>query len=247
MRGILLSFLFLLVGCSHLPAQAQTGQSSQVASFPKVDADLKNYDDTAAAMKAAFATLPSDPKDIDWVKKKLKHMFDVDQFMRKQMNLPFEHSYAEAEKEYFSKEYGRRFRQVDGENTADLKGLLKVYRWFVISRFGAEADNNAWILVQHADEQPEFQKQVLAILTSLYTAKETSPRNYAYLFDRVAASFSDLSKRKLQRYGTQGQCTGPGTWEPIPTEDPAQVDQRRADVGLGTMAEYVAMFKDICH
>ncbi len=249
MKAFGLTFFVLLTGCGHLPpALAQSSQSTQVTgSFPRVDSDLKIYDNTVAGMKSDFGKLPADPKSVDWVKKKLKHMFDVDQYMRKQMNIPFERNYTEAEKEYFFKEFGPRFKQIDNENTGDLKELLKIYQWFVISQFGAEADNNAWLLVQHADEQPDFQRQVLAILASLYRTKETNPKNYAYLFDRVAASFSDLSKRKLQRYGTQGQCTGPGKWEPIPMEEPAKVDMRRAEVGLGTMAEYISMFKDICH
>ncbi|MBL7716477.1 MAG: hypothetical protein JNL01_13515 [Bdellovibrionales bacterium] len=247
MRAILLPSLFMLLACSHLPAQARSSQTLQSVSISKVDADLRAYDSTVANMEATVAAPKANPKDMGWVKKKLKHMFDVDQYMRKQMNLPFEHSYNEAEKEYFSKEYSKRFKQVDNKNTEDLKGLLKIYRWFVTSKFGAEADNHAWTLVQHADEQPEFQKQVLAILTGLYKTKETSPKNYAYLFDRVAASFSDIGNRKLQRYGTQGQCTGPGKWAPIPMEEPSKVDQRRADVGLGSMAEYIAMFKNICH
>jgi len=85
------------------------------------------------------------------------------------------------------------------------------------------------------------------ILEKLYLSKETSPSNYAYLFDRVAASWSDESKRTLQRYGTQGSCTGPGTWEPIAMEEPDHVDERRASVGLMTMAEYLKLFKEICH
>lgn len=68
----------------------------------------------------------------------------------------------------------------------------------------------------------------------------------AYLFDRVASSFNDPSKRKLQRYGTQGACTGPGTWEPWPVENPKNLDKLRASVDLGSMSEYKMMFKDIC-
>ncbi len=239
-KSLLFSLLLICISSTSYTLPKLTASS-------KVDVDLQAYDKTVAKMKADFAQIPADPKDIEWVKNKLKHMFDTDQYMRKQKNIPFEHEYTSAEKEYFSKEFQTRFKQIDKENTEDLKKLLNIYSWFVISKFGEEADNNAWIIVQHADEQPDFQKQVLVVLEKLYKDNETSGRNYAYLFDRVAASFSDPKQRKLQRYGTQGSCVGPGKWEPIPMEDPAQVDQRRADVGLSTMAEYKALFKNICH
>jgi hypothetical protein len=225
-----LTMAVLIAACAQKPVCAADSCSKDPKEFGRVDEALKNFDLT------------------NWVKAKLQHMVDVDQYMRKfMMNVPFEKGFTDAEKEYFHKVSTPRFKKIDDENTAELKSLLKSHRWFTISKFGKVTDNNAWLLVQHADDQPEFQKEVLAILESLYRSKETKPQNYAYLFDRIAASFSDVKLRKFQRYGTQGSCTGPGTWAPLPMEEPASVDVRRAEVGLGPMAEYIAMFKDICH
>ncbi|MNL37149.1 hypothetical protein D3C87_1592760 [compost metagenome] len=137
-------------------------------------------------------------------------------------------------------------KKIDFENTEDLKPLLQIYSWFTISEFGRKTDINAWLLVQHADHDPDFQKSVLPTLEKLYPLKETRADNYAYLFDRVAASWNDPSKRKLQRYGTQGMCVGPGTWAPLPVEDEVNLDKRRASVGLGPEADYIAIFKDKC-
>jgi hypothetical protein len=50
----------------------------------------------------------------------------------------------------------------------------------------------------------------------------------------------------LQRFGTQGQCSGPGTWDPHPVEEPARLDERRRAVGLESLAEYQRLFKDLC-
>jgi hypothetical protein len=93
---------------------------------------------------------------------------------------------------------------------------------------------------------PPFQRQVLAILEPLAAKGETNPKNYAYLYDRVASSFQNPAERKLQRYGTQGQCTGPGTWEPLPVENPDKLDERRAAIGLPPMAEYKKLFVTQC-
>ena len=126
---------------------------------------------------------------------------------------------------------------VDEENTAWLKADLASNGWFLVSRDGPEADNAAWLMAQHADGDLPFQKRILALLEPLVARHETSPKNYAYLYDRVA-----VNEGRPQRYGTQGGCTGAGLWEPGPTEAPEGLDARRASVGLGTEAAYVALF-----
>lgn len=84
-------------------------------------------------------------------------------------------------------------------------------------------------------------------LEPLAASGETRPWHFALLFDRVALSYSDPTQRTLRRYGTQGHCTGPGTWAPYPVEDPDNLDVRRRAIGLPSMAEYQKVFKDLCH
>ncbi len=215
--------------------------------YPKVDADLATYDQTIVKMKSEFAVTTANPKDKEWVKAKLDFMFNIDQYMRNYWNTPFKQKYNEAETQYFNEHFYPKHAGLDSENTKELKELLKIYDWFKISEFGVKADNQAWLIVQHADLEIQFQKDVLLILEKLYPLKETKPSNYAYLYDRVACSSNDPTQQKLQRYGTQGKCVGPAKWEPHPMEDPENVDKRRAEMGLDTMAEYQLMFKDVCH
>ena len=47
-----------------------------------------------------------------------------------------------------------------------------------------------------------------------------------------------LAEGKKQVYGTQYHSPN-GKWEPRPLEDEANVDKRRAEVGLSPLAEYV--------
>jgi hypothetical protein len=56
----------------------------------------------------------------------------------------------------------------------------------------------------------------------------------AYLTDRVL-----LHEGKPQEYGTQAIARD-GRFEPRKLRDPDQVDQRRASVGLGSLAGYLA-------
>ena len=237
---------FNLTRYGFLPLLLLSTASAFAEPFPKVDADLAQYDAEIQRMEGAFAEFPADPQNREWVGKKLQHMVDTDLYMRKFPAVVYDHKYSQEEQTYFFTKFGPKWQQLDQQNTTDLKSLLTIYSWFSISEFGAVADQNAWLLVQHADQDPEFQKVVLVKLEKLYSVNETKPANYAYLFDRVAASWNDPSKRTLQRYATQGTCVGPGKWEPIPYEDPANIDVRRASVGLGTLAEYMGMFKDVC-
>ena len=78
------------------------------------------------------------------------------------------------------------------------------------------------------------------ILEGLHPQGETSPGNFAYLFDRVA-----LSEGRPQRYGTQGECVA-GEWTTKPIERPEEVDRLRAGVGLPPLEVYVAMGRQIC-
>lgn len=122
----------------------------------------------------------------------------------------------------------------DEANTAWLKARLKTHGWFTIPEYGKEADAAAFLIVQHADQDPAFQAEVLPQLEKLALEGKTNPRNYAMLFDRVA-----IGERRPQRYGSQGECAG-GVWTPFRLEDPATLDQRRATMGLPPEAGYVA-------
>ncbi|MBS2040255.1 hypothetical protein JST97_35030 [bacterium] len=136
------------------------------------------------------------------------------------------------------RELSPRLVEIDESNTRRIQGFLETRSWFNISQYGQEADSQAWLLVQHADRNPDFQREVLKRLQPLVARGETDPRNFAYLTDRVAASYNDPSKRTPQTYGTQGHMVE-GSFVPYPMIDPEHVDERRASVGLGPLSEYI--------
>lgn len=233
--------LLALVVAAALPLLTRAADAS------RVDRALAVYDERVASLDAAFALRPADPQDKEWLKAKLAHMVEVDQYMRKYADTPRTAGFDQDETADFNKRFiGERWPALDRRNTEELKKLLKLHRWFTIGEFGQAADDAAWLLVQHADHDPAFQKSTLKILDGLWAKGETDPGHYAYLWDRVAASFHDPSKRRLLRYGTQGGCTGPGKWEPLPVEKPALLDKRRASVGLGPEADYIKTFTNAC-
>jgi hypothetical protein len=90
---------------------------------------------------------------------------------------------------------------MDKNNTNEIKEILKVHGWLTVSKFGQEADQNAWLLVQHADHDPEFQASIAFLLEQLVPIGETTPSNFAYLADRVAVKYQHLGLK--QKFGTQ--------------------------------------------
>jgi hypothetical protein len=125
---------------------------------------------------------------------------------------------------------GDRRTQVDQDNTLWLKAELDRRKaWPGMSELDQQGANNIWLLVQHADRSPGFQKYVLELMTPMVTAGEVLRVNYAYLYDRVA-----VHDGRPQRYGTQMDCSGPegGPGPMGGLEDPANVDALRAGMGV---------------
>jgi hypothetical protein len=123
------------------------------------------------------------------------------------------------------------------ENADWLKGVLPRVGWFDISRYGAEASQAAWLIVQHADHDPAWQQQVREMLRPRVARGDMQANYFAYLVDRVA-----VNAGRPQTYGTQGFCMGPDDWRPRPLADPENVDRLRADVALEPIAAYRARF-----
>ena len=181
---------------------------------------------------------------------KLKYMTDVDQSVRKFLSEADAKAHFETEAEYdaFRPDIFSRLSKVDKFNTAELQKMLDGRGWFRDDIDGDNAARHAWLIAQHADQNPDFQQDVLTLIEAELDAPGVSKSNYAYLYDRVQIRYADGIDgiKKLQRYATQGRCSGPGTWEPFPFENPDDIDATRANVGLGTLAEYKSRFKNMC-
>jgi hypothetical protein len=116
----------------------------------------------------------------------------------------------------------------DQQRTAALHVIVDKLGWPGKPAVGEDGAHAAWLLVQHADKDPDFAKRALGLMEPLVKPGEVDARDYAYLYDRVA-----VHDNRPQRYGTQFKDGYPN-----PIEDEAHVDERRAAVGLGTMAAY---------
>jgi hypothetical protein len=127
-----------------------------------------------------------------------------------------------------------KLEAVDGKNRGRLKEIVMRYGWPGISLVGKDGEQAAWLLVQHADADREFQKSCLQLMEALPDG-EVHQQAIAYLTDRVL-----VGEKRPQRYGTQMDAE----FRPRPLEDPANVDARRAKVGLPPLAEYIQMARE---
>ena len=122
-------------------------------------------------------------------------------------------------------------RAIDRENTERMKAIVREHGWPGPELVGRDGTQAAWLIVQHST--PEFQKQMLPLVKQAYLNKKLSGSNYALLLDRVL-----VHEGKPQVYGSQGRWEN-GVLGLQPIEDEANVDQRRAEVGLGPLADYL--------
>jgi hypothetical protein len=88
--------------------------------------------------------------------------------------------------------------------------------------------------LQHADQDTALQHTALRLLDGAVRAGDASGRDLAYLTDRVR-----VAERRPQVYGTQLEYDGRGCASPTATEEPDQLDARRASVGLEPITQYI--------
>ncbi len=159
------------------------------------------------------------------VQKDLESMEDDDQAVRIQLG-PL-HGKADAAR---AKALIDRMVVLDRKNQERLAAIVNRTGWPTISRVGARASAVAFLIVQHAPL--DYQLKYLPLIRAAVAAGEQKPSQLALLEDRIL-----LRQGRPQRYGSQVN-TSNGI-RPFPIEDEANLDKRRAEVGLKPVAEYI--------
>ncbi len=93
--------------------------------------------------------------------------------------------------------------------------------------------------MQHTQDD-EFRKTSLELLRKAYKDGEARGDQLALMTARVL-----MREGKPQIYGTQPIIIKDGKIEKLPIEDEANVDKRRAEVGLGPLAEYIERMRQM--
>lgn len=128
----------------------------------------------------------------------------------------------------------------DQERTDRLAEIVDEHGWPTIELVGEDGASAAWLIAQHSDLDPRFQGQALEHMRAAVEDEQADPTELAYLTDRVA-----LNDGRPQTYGTQIGCVD-GRAEPAELADPETVEERRAEVGLQPLEDYLAELRPDC-
>ncbi|PCI18997.1 hypothetical protein COB64_04490 [Candidatus Wolfebacteria bacterium] len=80
------------------------------------------------------------------------------------------------EKDQHMRKSGNWDTSVDKKNTQRMKEIIDEYGWPTKSMVGWHAANKAWLLVQHADHDVEFQKKCLKLMKEAVEKKEANKK-----------------------------------------------------------------------
>jgi len=136
-----------------------------------------------------------------------------------------------------SKEMKDLWKTISYYDSVDLikvVSILDKYGWPGPDIVGARGSQTVFLVIQHADTKT--QQKYLPMMREAVKNKKATPSDLALLEDRVA-----IREGRKQIYGSQITMDKEGSFL-APMEDPANVDKRRAEAGLGTLADYLQYF-----
>jgi len=134
------------------------------------------------------------------------------------------------------KEFWQIIHKQDSINLVGVKAILDKQGWVGPQKIGTQANQALFLVIQHSDQTT--QEKYLPMMREAAKKGDAQPSDLALLEDRVA-----LEQGRKQRYGSQiGTDEATGKPYVLPLEDPANVDKRRATVGLPPLDEYVQQF-----
>ncbi len=139
--------------------------------------------------------------------------------------------------ESFDEKQRRAMIEVDRDNTDFLLSILEEMGWIDAVRFGPQASQDAFLLVQHSDDL-RLMRTALPHVEKDVRAGRIDGQSYALLYDRL-----QLNLGYLQRYGSQLATTADDESVLMPCEDPEKVNERRAELGMEPLESYLSWFQ----
>lgn len=100
---------------------------------------------------------------------------------------------------------------------------------------GSEATHKFWMIIQHLDNYPDFQSQVLRKMERAVNDGKAEKVDFAYLYDRIC-----INEGRPQYYGTQYYYEADSkTYMLHPTDNIENTNAERAEMGLSSVEVYL--------
>lgn len=228
MKGVRSGVLLLVILVSSCDGEDRAQDdvvrdSAAVESAPRATA-------TASPHPAATSTTPTADTTVTVFRQDLHDelvaMFEQDQYYRTGMVPP-----GEPEPDFVE----------DWVRINRLQEIIGEVGWPTFDLVGAEGATGAWVIAQHADQNPMFQELARELLRAAVADGQGDPVELAYLDDRVRVNQGDE-----QVYGTQVRCRGGEPTPATPISDPDAVEELRAELGLDPLTVYYEDFALPC-
>jgi len=143
----------------------------------------------------------------------------------------------EYERRGYEKDLEGELERNDKENTRKLKAIIREIGFPTISKVGAKASKNAWLIVQHSPDL-QFMKDYLALMEA--NLPDVDVRNCAYLKDRIL-----VYEGKNQIYGTQFRLDAETKKFQLatPLQNEKECGKPRKECGLVSLSEQIEKMK----
>ena len=145
----------------------------------------------------------------------------------------------EAKHGYESKEMQdlwKTINKTDSANLIQVSNILEKYGWLGADAVGEQGNATIFLVIQHADLKT--QEKYLPMMRQAVKNGKAKGSELALLEDRVA-----MRQGKKQIYGSQiSRDLKTGKYFVAPIEDEANVNKRRASVGLMPLEDYARHF-----
>ena len=128
--------------------------------------------------------------------------------------------------------YNKEMAELHNQNAETLNNIIDKIGYPTIDKVGKEANEAAWLVIQHSIGQPEFMKKCAVLLEKAVEEKQADAKQLAYLTDRIA-----VFEGRPQLYGTQFDWDENGEMSPYSFDNLEKINRRRKTVGLNSLEE----------
>lgn len=134
--------------------------------------------------------------------------------------------------------YNKEMEALHNRHAEILNNIIDKIGYPTVEKVGREANQAAWLVIQHSIGQPEFMKKCAVLLEKTVEENQADAKHLAYLTDRIA-----VFEGEAQLYGTQFDWDAGGEMNPNPFDDLEKVNFRRKTIGLNSLEEQTEIIR----